>query len=227
MISFIKKYNLVIFSLAGLVYLYLEVMNYNDIVINVGAPAIIGLLFIFYTSSVKKKLNYLYVFVLLLQLIGGMIITEQGSNNFLIGFSIFFIVNILLILIVTNKLEIINPNDIYTKYAPFTLLFLIIIYIIFTRIGVYTILFLIFGFLAAVFTSIAYHYYSKAIEKSALWILLGALAYLICDVFTGLYFLVSKNIYYDAFDSVFYLIAIYCINHAMILDANEEKTQYN
>lgn len=223
MTPLIKKYNLAIFSLFGLIYIYLEAMDYNEIIINIGTPIIVGLLFIFYITAVKRKINYLYILVLLLQLIGGMIITKQGNNNFLIGFSIFFIVNILLILIVTNKLGIINPNDVYTKYAPFTLVFLIIVYAIFTKIGVYTVLFLIFGFLAAIFASIAYHYYSKTIKKSASWILWGALAYLICDVFTGLYFLVSKNIYYDIADSIFYLVAIYCINYAMILDASEEK----
>lgn len=225
MITFIKKNNLIIFLFVALLYVYLEVMNYDKMVINIATPIIISTLFLFYIIVAKRKSNLLYVLVLLLQLIGGMIITKQGDDNFLIGFSIYFLVNILLILIVTSKLGIITTNEVYTKYAPFTLLFSIVIYYIFAQIGVFKILFLVYGVVAAIFASLAYHYHYKSFKDSTFWMLYGSLAYLVCDVFTGLYFLVSKNIYYDIGDSVFYLTAIYCINYSMILDVSQnEKT---
>lgn len=213
---------LVIYIILGIVYFYFDIKNQKEELQYI-IPSLIATLFIYYLAASQSRYNYLFIITLIFQLIADLTLSQLGQESFNISLSLYFTVKLLLILVVTNKIGIIQPNDIYLIFAPILITLSAVVYIIFASIGLQQLLLFMFTLVVSVLLSLSYHYYYKSKKKSALWFLLGILAYVICDIFSGLNQLVKPDFYYDVINTAAYLIALFCITHSMTLIREQEK----
>lgn len=226
--SALKKHIfLSLYIVLGTIYFYFDILNQKQVLQYI-IPSLITILTVYYlTSAAKKYYDYLFIIMLIFQLIADLTLSQFGQNDFIYSLSLYFVVKLLLILIVTNKIGIIQPNDIYLIFVPIVTTLLVIVYIIFASIELLQILLFMFTLVVSVLLSLAFHYYYKSKKESAKFFLIGIISYVICDIFSGLNQLVKPDIYYDAINTLAYLIALFCITYSMILDAKESKNTLN
>lgn len=182
-------------------------------------------LILYYIVFVKKeKINYLFILVLITQAIADLFFVEkQIYLNYIVGLSLYFIVNLLLVIVLNTKVKENNVKQArLVVVIGFVLLALFAVFLVFV---VKQLLPIIYALMMILLVYSAYQYYTLHTRFSSFLMLFGVSAYLVCAAAASLGVFMMFNFYYVSIQVVTYVIAMYCITSALINES--ENIYYN
>lgn len=199
---------LILFYVAGFIYCYGNLTN-NELITSIGLYSIIPSIGVHYIINNKKSINFLYIIALLASYTGVIFyyINDIRVNVFaLAGFSLF---NLSIMLIVFEKMNVIN----FRKVIPLALV-LIIFFLLIT--------YKIFGFFDFRFFAVGIYFTSLSLlisfclvftldskTKVSYYFLVGVLSYIITSVSTEFLYLNKLPILMTILNTVSYVLTHY------------------
>lgn len=205
-----------IFIVISILYILFRVLE-NQQLMFVFKPLVVitgSLYYIFSTT----KVNYVFIIILILQLIGDTIFIKEDMDSFMFGINFFFAINILLSLMITNKIGLLHPKDIFKIFLPVLILFLILVYVVFASTGLIKVLISTFALTVAILFSAALKYYLNSKQDSAKWILTGISSLILCYIFAALIRLVKPNIIFSFLEASCYCFYVFCLTKFAIIE---------
>lgn len=162
-----------------------------------------------------EKMNFLFLTVLLLEFIAGYVYL---LNSFVSGLTIFLIINLLLTVIITNRIGVIEKEDV-TKIAMISgVTLLVATYFIFKSAGNIKFLLVIFGVVFSVLLSCSYLDYKKNSGVFSIWFMIGVVLFLMRYILAGYIRLLESSDFLKILEALCYIIGIFCLTRALILD---------
>ncbi len=182
-------------------------------------PFITISLVVLYLISVKKA-NFWYVSALFFSFWGDTFLLFK-QDFFLFGLVSFLMAHILYIKISANYLKMISPSKILGASIPFIIAFGSIIYLIKDGLTEMLIPVIIYGIIISTFGTIALINYSQEKSTENLWLLLGAIIFIISDSLLAINMFYEAKSIYGVSIMITYIVAQYLICKVMIVkDSN-------
>lgn len=182
-------------------------------------PFITISLVVLYLISVKKA-NFWYVSALFFSFWGDTFLLFK-QDFFLFGLVSFLMAHILYIKISANYLKMISPSKILGASIPFIIAFGSIIYLIKDGLTEMLIPVIIYGIIISTFGTIALINYSQEKSTENLWLLLGAIIFIISDSLLAINMFYEAKSIYGISIMITYIVAQYLICKVMIVkDSN-------
>lgn len=214
MISLVKNNLLLVFYFViSMVYIYYRLFLDVDELLFFRSFALV-LLVLNYSLKVKK-LNFLFLAVLLLEFIAGYIFL-LSDNGFIEGLAIFLIINLLLTVIITKRIGVIEKEEVAKTAMILGVILLVATYFIFKSAGHIKFLLVIFGIVFSVLLSCSYLDYKKNSGVFSVWFLVGVMLFLVRYIFAGYTRLLQNNDVLNVFEALSYIFGIFCFTKAMI-----------
>lgn len=219
-----KSISLFLFIIVSINYVFFRVVE-NEELMYVFKPLVIFTLAVHYLIS-ANRINRLYILVLVFQLIGDFIFVKEDMDSFMLGIGFFFMINILLSLIITNRIGIINPKDIFRVFIPVSIIILAIVYVIFASVGFIKVLVLTFTLTVAVLLSASVKYYAVFKRESSKWMPAGVILTIVCYISAGAIRLIKPNVLFSVLESSTYCFSVYCYSRFIVLEEYTLKTKH-
>lgn len=211
-----KNISLALYFVVSCAYVFFRVHDSRQLMY-IFKTLVVVMLTVTYLVSITK-ISRLYVLILVFQLIGDLIFVKEDIDSFMLGIGFFFIINILLSLMVSEKIGVINPKDIFKIFIPVLIGILSVVYVIFASVGFIKVLVLTFTLTVAILLSVAVKYYLVSKKASSVWMLVGVITMIACYIFAGAIRLISPHILFSVLEASAYCFSIFCYCRFVILE---------
>jgi uncharacterized membrane protein YhhN len=208
----------ILFFIAAIADVY-GIISANETIKTIAKPMLLTLLVVVYLASVKKPIFW-YVLGLFFCFVGDVLLMFSGANFFMYGLSAFLFGHLVYIKVTSSFL----PNDLTVKMIssafPFVVFFAVLMYLIYSNLGGMLIPVTVYGITISTFGSVALLNYRNEKSTENLWLLVGALLFLLSDS------LIALNKFYEPHDiygvsiMITYILAQFLICKAMIVKTN-------
>lgn len=214
---FTKKNNVfLIVFITSCLYIYARATLNRDILI-IAKPVSILSIITYYVFK-ASKVNYLHFLILLIYFTCDLLFLFLDKNGLFIGLTFYFIASSMLSVDIIGRIKTFEVKDFLKILLPTAVVMLSLFYFIFIDIGIIKIAVLLFSISLILLVSSALFYYSKVTSKKAVWVLLGALLFFVCNLFAAINEFVDTNHLYGIMSSLFYVISLLCIINYMTLE---------
>ena len=139
-------------------------------------PAL-ALVYIVYTTGVKR----LYLAALFFSFLGDVVLLKSGTNYFMLGLGSFLLAQMIFVVIVKGQINSYQGKDVLLAGVPFTLIFVVIILLIYKSLGDLLLPVLIYGITLCTFGILSFYNYLEKRTNTAVLILLGDFFFIISD----------------------------------------------
>lgn len=213
-----NKILITLYFLVAIVYTYYRL--FIDIQkLLIFKSALLILLILQYLFATKKT-NYIFLFILILEFIGGLLFSFS-SENFLVGVTFFFLINLLLTVIVTKDIESIKTKDISKALIFIILIIITTTYFTFKSTGYMRLLLIIFAAIFSLLISLSYINYKRISNDYTLYFFIGVVLFLFRYMIGGYVRLVESNKILILIESISYVLGLFLLCKAMIIDSKE------
>lgn len=179
---------------------------------------------LYYLCSFKGKINYLFLFILVIQATGDIFFVRQGHINFKIGLSLYFIVNLILIIMLKQMMLNLNHNNKVLNIISYMAYTATILFGLALFLNIELAITILFGLIMILLVWIAYHYFTSFTKDGSFWMFFGIVAYLICSLASSFDIYIAANVYYVSLKILAYVVAMFCITKAMIIESKTVKS---
>ena len=208
----------ILFFIAAIADVY-GIISANETIKTIAKPMLLTLLVVVYLASVKKPIFW-YVLGMFFCFVGDVLLMFNGANFFMYGLSAFLFGHVVYIKVTSSFL----PNDLTVKMIssafPFVVFFAVLMYLIYPNLGEMLIPVAVYGITISTFGSVALLNYRNEKSTENLWLLVGALLFILSDS------LIALNKFYEPHDiygvsiMITYILAQFLICKAMIVKTN-------
>lgn len=221
-ISKYSKITLAIFIIVSIMDMY-GVITQDINIRYIFKPLVISSLLAYYLISSTKK-NITYIIALLLCLTGDIFLMFRGSLNFILGLVSFLTAHILYIAILIKLSGQWNRNKLIKSIIPFSLVFIVLISILFKNLGTMLAPVIFYGLTICTMGTLSLYFYLKSNSRASLIFLLGSCFFILSDSLLAINkFLTSQYIFGILVMST-YIIAQYLICKSMLYLSKESKS---
>lgn len=204
----------IVFLLVAIADIY-AVIQKEELLEVIFKPLLMTTLVVVYLLSVKKP-NFWFVSGLFFSFWGDVLLLFQ-ERFFVFGLASFLFAHVIYIKIVSGFLQRELTIKIVSSALPFVFFFGGIMYLIYPNLGDMFLPVLIYGITIATFGATALLYYRQERTTAGLWLLLGAIFFIVSDSMIALNKFYEPNALYGVTIMVTYIIAQYMICKAMII----------
>lgn len=173
----------------------------------------------FYLSFYGGKFNYLFLLMLFFQALGDFNFVKKEGTNYLIALGLYFLVNFMLVLMLSNKIKTYGKQVEKAKKLSYTAYVLTVLFTIMMLLGYSNIATIFYGLIMLLLVISAYLYYDSLIEDTTFWMLFGVISYLVCSLIGSFEIYVISNVYYVSLKVLAYVVSMYCITFAVIKES--------
>lgn len=192
----------IIFSVPILVYIF--------------KPLIIFSLLFLYVFSLPKRLKW-YVIALEFSFFGDVLLVFEGELFFILGLISFLFVHLLFIKIVIDRIQKTNLKSVFVSSFPFLIVFVLLMFILKDSLNELLIPVIIYGLVISIFGAVTLIDFLKTKSKLALFMLIGAVIFIISDATLALNKFYSPSHFFEILVMVTYISAQYFIFKSMLL----------
>lgn len=219
-----KKILLLVFGIAVIGELY-GVLKKDEVIECTFKPFIIISLLMMYLSSVKK-VNQLYVLILVLSLLSDFLIIYR-FDDFLVSIAFFLatVINFFYIILLKSSFKKVEWKQFFLVLIPVLIVALIIFISMSNFLGVHYYLILAYTFMDATLLSVSFHNFLIRPSKGNLWFFLGIFTLIIADSFFAVYRFSDPDVVLMFATMFLYAVFRFLVCKAMILKG--EKQWYN
>lgn len=212
----VKNITSLVFFLGCLAYVYLKLEG-TFFLEHISKYVIVALLTLYYLVR-KSKTNYLFLAIIIFQMIGDVIVINQiDHESFMIGVPFFFIVNILLVYLIMQKVVFIKLQRVFTPFIISTLLILTIVYLVFSKVGLMLFLVVSFSVMVVVLmTATLYYCRVKKENVSSRFLLVSMCLLLLVYIFGGVTRLINPVYGFKLIVAVSYLGHLYSLTRYIL-----------
>lgn len=208
----------ILFFIAAIADVY-GIIFANETVKVIAKPMLLTLLVVVYLVAVKEPLFW-YVLGMFLCFIGDVLLMFNGANFFMFGLAAFLLGHVVYIKVTSMFL----PSNITMKMIssafPFVVFFAVLMYLIYSNLGGMLIPVTVYGITISTFGSVALLNYRNEKSTENLWLLVGALLFLLSDSLIALNKFYEPNDIYGVSIMITYILAQFLICKAMIVKTN-------
>lgn len=191
---------------------------HNEKLSNIFTVLMFATLTIYYLFSMKGKINYLFLCLLLLQATGDIFFVKNGQANFKIGLSLYFGVNFILIQMLKNIMLKLKDNIKTLKIIPKISNIIVLVFCVAMLFSIENLITIAYALMMLLLVFTAHKYFVLHTEDISFWMLFGVSAYLICSLASSFDIFIAANIYYVSLKILAYVVAMFCITQAFILE---------
>lgn len=223
-----KNVFLILFYVFGIVYCYGNITN-NNILSTIGIHCIVPSIAIYYLFNAKNK-NLIYLVALVASYIGDITFYKNDINIDLISLGGFIIFNLLILIIVFEKMRLVKFGKIFIITPILMILFMITTYIVFDTIDYRFLAIGVYFFSLSLLTSFCVQYYRSTKSDISLYFLIGVIAYIIASLTKEFEYINANNTIMLIINASAYLAAHYFYCNAILRCSNEKietKTTQN
>jgi len=206
----LKNIFLTFFVLVVILYSYSFI---NDIVIvKFITKPILNIMLGFYCIAVFNPLNRLYLLALFFDGLGDMLFVLNTKSAFILVMGVFLFYMLTNMLVLTEKIGEIRMTTFFKLIIPFFIILVLVITLIFEKVGVLKLFFTIYGIVISLYAGFALYFYVRERHKYSLFNLIGVLFFIGASVIFGLYKMEGVDIFWKILNAIFYtgsLLLIY------------------
>ncbi|MDG1041182.1 MAG: lysoplasmalogenase [Polaribacter sp.] len=208
----------ILFFIAAIADVY-GIIFANETVKVIAKPMLLTLLVVVYLVAVKEPLFW-YVLGMFLCFIGDVLLMFNGANFFMFGLAAFLLGHVVYIKVTSMFL----PSNITMKMIssafPFVVFFAVLMYVLYPNLEELQIPVFVYGITISTFGAIALLNYRSEKSTENLWLLIGALLFILSDSILALNKFYKPNEIYAVAIMVTYILAQFLICKAMIVKTN-------
>lgn len=217
-----KNITLILYIIGCLIYIFLKQKSY--LFLEQISKFVVVLLLVVHYLTLKTKINYLFIVILLFEMIGDAIMMYYNVDNFMLGLPFFFVVNVLLILMMVERVKIIKLRYVLLFFIVSLSVILPIVYFVFAEVGFMLFIVVSFGVVVSMLMAGVFYYFKiNPQKKSAKWLLLSVLLLVLLYVFGGYTRLVSQEPMMRLMTSLTYLGHLYSFVRFIEIDEQENN----
>lgn len=190
------------------------VITQNKIIEMIFKPMLMTTLVVVYLVSVKKP-NFWLISALFFSFWGDVFLLDK-QNYFVFGLASFLMAHIIYIKITTDFLDKHLSVKMISSAIPFVLLFAGILYLTYANLGDMLIPVLVYGVAIATFGAAALLNYRQSKTTPNLWLLLGAILFIVSDSFIALNNFYMAKPLFSVVIIVLYILSQFLICKALI-----------
>ena len=179
-------------------------------------PLIIFSLVFLYVFSLPKRLKW-YVIALEFSFFGDVFLLFEGELFFILGLISFLLAHLLFIKIVIDRIEKNNLKTMLVSSFPFLIIFGLLMFTLLDSLNELLIPVIIYGLVISIFGTVALIDYIQTKSKTALFMLLGAVIFIISDTTLAINKFYSPSHFFEILVMVTYVLAQYFIFRSMVL----------
>ncbi|WNW02084.1 lysoplasmalogenase [Tenacibaculum sp. HL-MS23] len=208
-------------TIASIIFLLVVIIDVYAVIIQdkslemIFKPLLMTTLVIVYLLSVKKP-NFWLVSALFFSFWGDVFLLDK-TNYFVFGLASFLIAHVLYIKMISKFLAKKSIVKILKAAVIFVLLFLGVLYLIKDNLGEMLVPVIIYGIAISGFGTCALLNYQQEKSLANLWLLLGAILFIVSDSLIALNNFYSPIYFLDFLIVVLYIVSQYFICKALIL----------
>lgn len=196
----------IIFSLIDFFGIYLE----KQWMVYIAKPMLMTTLFGYYYLN-KKSDNLFFVLGLLFSLFGDLFLLGSGELYFILGLIFFLIAHVFYIIMVFKILLEIRLKDFMIAGIPYLLLFLILINVLYDRLGSMKIPVIIYAMTISFLGVVSLLLFLQSRTKTSLLLLFGVLVFITSDTILALNLFYEKQSFYPILIMTTYVMAQFLI----------------
>lgn len=218
-----RNLTLILYLFAGIIFGYGNITE-NELLSRIGIFSIIPCILSYYLLE-NKKINLIYLVALISAYVGDITFGKKDINIDLISLAGFIIFNLLLVIIVSEKMQQIRLRKTLIITHLLAIALLSISYRIVETVDETFIAISIYFFSLSLLCSLCILYYTKAKSKSSLYFLIGVLSFIIASI--SKQFEYTKNTTYliIIINAVAYLSTQYFYCKAILENSSEHINQ--
>lgn len=176
-----KNILLVLYVLSGVLFCYGNITD-NIFLITIGIFSIVPCIAIYYLLTAKKK-NFIYLIALIAAYIGDVtFFNKQNISIDLVSLGGFIIFNLLIMIIVSEKMKLVKFRKILFITPILVSIFLAITYYVFKTVDQIFFAIGIYFLSLSLLTSFCIVYYRKTKSKNSLFFLVGVTSYIVASI---------------------------------------------
>lgn len=210
---------LILYLFAGIVFGYGNITE-NELLSKIGIFSIIPCILSYYLLE-NKKTNIIYVIALIAAYVGDITFGKKDINIDLISLAGFIIFNLLLVIIVSEKMQQIKLRKVLIIAHLLAIVLLSISYRIVETVDETFIAISIYFFSLSLLCSLCILYYTKAKSKGSLYFLVGVLSFIIASISKQFEYTKSTTYLIIIINVVAYLSTQYFYCKAILESTNE------
>lgn len=205
----IKKYFfLLLFFIIAFVYGYFNIVS-NEDGLFIAKFFLVPSLLVHYLVTSEKK-NVIYILALIFASIGDLLLGNIYLTNEVIGVGCFICFNLLMIVIISERIGVIKGNKLILAFVPLLFIVLSIIYFLFDAyVGGIRTLLIIYYIIFAMLCSFSLYYYICRKTKDSLFFFLAAVLFFLSNITKGFEVFRSADVLMKISNISFYVLAHY------------------
>lgn len=176
-------------------------------------------LIVYYIITVKK-IDYKFVMVLALYLLGDILFTL--SEYQFGGFGSYLLANLSLSLLILSRLNFFTTKSFFRIITLISLVIIIVLSIFYNNPIFQKIFVWIFHISVGIILLVAYLRHSKITKQFSLLMLLSTLMFIFCNFLANMNYFLINNLFFRILISIFYVLFLLGITHSMVLEDKEE-----
>lgn len=182
---------LIFFYLFGILYCYGKITN-NNLAITTGIYGIVPSIILHYLFNSQNK-NLIYLVALVSSYIGDITFYKNDINIDLISLGGFITFNLLILVIVYEKMKLVKFRKVFIISPILILIFMVTTYAIFDTIDHKFLAISIYFISLSLLVSFCIQYYINTKSKISLYFLIGAISYIIASISKEFEYVDSNN----------------------------------
>lgn len=212
------------FFLGSLAYVYLKLEG-PLLLEYISKYVIIAFVSLYYLVR-KTKTNYLFLVIIIFQMIGDItVIKQQDHEGFMMGVPFFFIVNILLVYLILQNITLIKLKRIFIFFVFSVLTVLLIVYFVFSKVGLMLFLVVSFSVMEAILITITVYYFKVNENKTSSGLLfMSMFLLLLVYVFGGFTRLIKPIYFFKLIVAVSYIGHLFCLTKYVLFLEKETSS---
>lgn len=209
LIKIVKKYFfLILFFIAALVYGYFNIMNNQAWLYKVKFFLVPSLL-VHYLLTSKKK-NTAYILALIFASVGDLMLSGVALTNEIIGVGCFICFNLLMIIIVSEKIGVVKGDKFLLAFVPLLIIIISVVYFLFNNyVGKIKTVIIIYFVIMALLTSFSLYYYLCRKTGESLLFFLAVLLLFLSNITKGYESFRTAGVVLKIINITFYALAHY------------------
>lgn len=215
---------LILSVIAVLCYSYGKVTS-DQIFSSIGIYSLVPLLLTHYLINKKERTNLTYITATLAAYIGDLYFFNVDVSINVLSMGGFIIFNLLMTLVVFEKMNIIEFRKTLLTSLLLTAIFMLITYFVFIEFDKTIIIILIYFLSLSFLISLCALNYKTTKTKASLFFLLGVCSYIIASISTEFIYLKKTNILILLINPITYYLTNYFYAVAMIERSEKDKNQ--